>query len=67
MSEWQPIETAPKDGTVIAVWNPQQPDLVRYARFGHFTLNHREWLTLRGTAMTWVPTHWIELPDPPTT
>ncbi len=70
MSEWQPIETAPKDGTEILAYVVQEPDdytdavgapegwaNVDIGRFDMFG----EW------AGQWagVPTHWMPLPDPP--
>lgn len=63
--DWQPIETAPKDGTDILAWSP----------FGHGCLvvsfDDSEtpgwpWLTLDGpnyAATTF--THWQPLPPPP--
>lgn len=54
--QWQPIETAPKDGTAIIVgggtaeWNPNQ-----YGWFSH-----------QGQAIIeWEVTHWMPLPEPP--
>jgi len=61
MSEWQPIETAPKDGTMI---------LVCWAGSGMHPIVSR-WL-LRSMAWTHPfnkpvnpPTHWMPLPEPP--
>jgi hypothetical protein len=63
---WQPIETAPKDGTVINVWAED----IRFPavfwtdhdiEWWHVTDGkHGPW-PLRGPS----PTHWMPLPDPP--
>jgi len=70
---WQPIATAPKDGTAILIWQPRT-DFVRSVR---------EWKNCDdsryavGYWRTWVgswgnrndadvePTHWQPLPSPP--
>jgi hypothetical protein len=73
-AEWQPIETAPKDGTsVIAFGNYRWPDgiapvppnrllegIVSEVRFAH-----RHWQT--GSCWLAEPTHWMPMPPPPTT
>jgi hypothetical protein len=54
--EWQPIETAPKDGTEVLVLGHER---IRVA------INRgRGWLTVPG-AWAVTPTHWQPLPTPP--
>jgi hypothetical protein len=69
--QWQPIATAPKDGTEIVLWC-EDGSLVRLAcwRGGAW----REWDLARSgfDCMAWVilqsppPTHWFKI-EPPTT
>jgi len=63
---WQPIETAPKDGTVVlgwsGVWSVGMPETVlwldRAERSGWFTYaGHHRFMNQ--------PTHWMPLPAPP--
>ena len=60
MTEWQPIETAPKDGTHILAWfeEAQQHLLLWW-----FADNWR----FKGsdTIPIVTPTHWMNLPEPP--
>ena len=64
-SSWQPIETAPKDGTFILVVEKNFPDVVIVCQFGTF---------LRGIITDWksqdgdvvFPWKWMPLPQPPT-
>lgn len=59
MSEWQPISTAPKDLTVILVWDMS-------GRTGEIELAYWErdrWSNYEG--FTIEPTHWMPLPEPP--
>ena len=70
---WQPIETAPQDGTEVSLWCRASKRLFREAK----------WNSLRGRWAIWsvdeyndpcwcnlesweVPTHWCLLPKPPT-
>lgn len=60
---WQPIETAPKDGQYVFLWWPYWCD--QYPAIAWW--NHDEWrcpeaLTRSGDG----PTHWMPLPPPPT-
>jgi hypothetical protein len=54
--EWQPIETAPKDGTVIIVYAPDFFQTAAWAGNG-WTNAANSWL---GDV-----THWMPLPEPP--
>ena len=73
MSEWKPIETAPKDGTdVILLWKGS-------VEFGWYNVQRNpkfgEWsFYFSGSAAYSAsnrdpncpnPTHWMPLPDPP--
>lgn len=78
MSEWQPIETAPKNGTVIDLWcvNDMEPThIVGGYRFTdciwltEFTLVPR-WVSRNDDSTVedsgWRVTHWSQpLPPPP--
>lgn len=66
MSEWQPIETAPKDGTVVDIWayGHRLPD-VQFCGDDttpgwYFVYDYSELAAFDGDA-----THWMPLPDPP--
>jgi hypothetical protein len=64
--EWQPIETAPKDGTDILVMTGETMHVVRWINihgdFDYWAVDDNKHgpFTLRGKA----PTHWIQLPEP---
>lgn len=66
MSEWQPIETAPKDSTQILAYAFNE-------RFGNMFYGVAEWATKKSadTVAGWFwpyairPTHWMPLPTPP--
>ncbi len=58
---WQPIESAPKDGSEILLANPDGSCAVGWFKFkGHST----GWTDGDTFNMTW-PTHWMKLPTPP--
>lgn len=61
-SGWQPIETAPKDGTSVLAWRDSGVHVMRWKRLGddgfwdewHVKMNHLS-----------QPTHWMPLPASP--
>ncbi len=72
MTDWQPIETAPKDGTRIDLW----AETVFPGYNGKRFINCRwgknpgpfedsKWLNLPHNPLNWAPTHWMLLPEPP--
>lgn len=71
MSEWQPIETAPRDGTDILVWseileelgNQSFGKLHAIARCvgGCWDVSHTCYYSVEAVN----PTHWMPLPTPP--
>lgn len=68
MGEWQPIETAPKDGTrVLAVCAVAQ-----YPKCNITWVDDGTWMFapkpdkfLAAGLHGWWPTHWMPLPSPP--
>ena len=59
--DWQPIVTAPKDGTNILIWDKtwhKQPYVATWQTADLY------WLEV-GTGLTLSPTHWMPLPAPP--
>lgn len=72
MDSWQPIETAPKDGTVIDLWDGHYGVRVTNARWDHhYWLNgvpqgEKSWgRDDRDGPFCAKPTHWMPLPTPP--
>ena len=65
MNEWQPIETAPKDGTPILMWDG---DMI-YVISWYVPQNTRypaQWREADGKRYCdYDPTHWMPLPEPP--
>ena len=65
MTEWQPIETAPKDGTVfLAYWEPPRnfpyKDKYHVCHYAHGVI-WPGWINTPDD----LPTHWMPLPPPP--
>lgn len=69
MSEWQPIETAPKDGApFLACMDWRVDDLgkccvIRW-RAPISSRSPGQWLSIPGD-WSYRPTHWMPLPEPP--
>ena len=60
-SEWQPIETVPKDGTEILLWYADMKAVnVAFWDGGQWRIRYAE-----GEHDLWEPTHWMHLPAPP--
>jgi hypothetical protein len=59
VSEWQPIETAPQDGTWVLVFRPR--GMWNKIRIGYFD---GQWRTPERMDPI-RPTHWMPLPEPP--
>ncbi len=66
---WQPIETAPKDGTPLLLFGrvAYSQELAQYVGFwGRWDSAGGEFETWICSGPHWKPTHWMPLPDPPT-
>lgn len=67
---WQPIETAPKDGTHVLVRGTQKTWTCTRIACRHERPSwsgpgvHVSWLTVPGD-WQFTPTHWMPLPPPP--
>lgn len=61
MSEWQPIETAPRDGTDVLLYlDGRMPCVAGYFRDGWYSFDAPE-----KALGFFAPTHWMPLPSPP--
>lgn len=70
MSEWNPIETAPKDGTEIWLFCPDDhPQQVQGYYSSEPEENIRYWrpteMLVSDVVGEIYPTHWMPLPEPP--
>ena len=70
MSEWQPIESAPKDGTVVFLgWESKEGEIIHPEERGLWNFVIDEWChdgELEDYYVMFHPTHWMPLPEPPT-
>jgi hypothetical protein len=68
MSNWQPIETAPKDGNRILVSGNTDIATTEFTN-GRWVLSPIAWDGDGETGgiadLEFVPTHWMPLPEPP--
>lgn len=68
MGEWQPIETAPKDGIEVLLWCPAEGTQPGYHDIGFWdpgsTDRVEAWRDAVGMCVG-DPTHWQPLPEPP--
>lgn len=66
MSEWQPIETAPKDGSSILLFTGTGMIEGNWS-FGRWDQGviYATYDGCGGTAFESNPTHWMPLPEPP--
>lgn len=71
--DWQPIDTAPKDGTQVLLYERGRIDLGRYSKIRRFD-HDRVTLEFEGWSVSGVvsvlrhepaPTHWMPLPPCP--
>lgn len=61
---WQPIETAPRDGTRVLAW--VKGHLVMIADFRKWGFNRESsWVSITGGEIHPQPTHWMPLPATP--
>jgi hypothetical protein len=65
---WQPIETAPRDGTVVLAFAPTEA-VVPFITVGWFETEAERWRMLDSCSHMGFravqPTHWQPLPEPP--
>lgn len=67
MTEWQPIETAPRDRTQILVWDGRDISIALSGSFGawHGTIGGELVAEYDGYLTYLKPTHWMPLPNAP--
>ncbi len=75
MSKWQPIETAPKDKSLILVYRPAalkwgQIDIATWDDDRYAKKPRPYWRSIirimgKLDMRAWEPTHWQPLPEPP--
>jgi len=64
--EWRPIETAPKDGTFLLLFDPHNDRTITVGFWSTQGLGPEwaRWVSIPG-AFGRKPTHWLPLPPPP--
>jgi hypothetical protein len=69
-SGWQPIATAPKDGTMVMIYDQGDPTPIAVAYWTTSVwVDGGAWVQEehRSDTYTFNPTHWMPLPTPPST
>ena len=61
MSEWQPIETAPKDGRDILIFHPRMGEMF----VAYWSDGSNRFMFSTMTALDGGETHWMPLPPAP--
>lgn len=64
VSEWQPIETMPRDGTTVLVAYGRSLRGQKIVTLGRWW-GGKAWQRESGRAEYQMPTHWMPLPGPP--
>lgn len=68
MSEWQPIETAPKEGRMVLakyVGHHDHPTTLWWLTLGQWSWKYGNWNDGIEPCGLADPTHWMPLPEPP--
>lgn len=60
MSDWRPIDTAPKDGTWVLIYSP----LISISLYPMAAFWDDGWMSVVALE-TFPATHWMEMPTPP--
>ena len=65
--EWRPIETAPRDGTLVLVRGekPDEVEVAEWFQWNHSSKNTGDWTRRGCDAFDFDPTHWMPLPLAP--
>lgn len=73
MSQWQPIETAPKDETAVFLWGCIEGSPYSRPHIGiddlvqaYWDEKAQAWRAIDYEGWVPAPTHWMPLPAPPT-
>ena len=64
MTDWKPIETAPKDGTVVIGWAAGWRS-VQAISLERTNCGGEEWFNTKDGFTYVEPTHWVDEPTPP--
>jgi hypothetical protein len=66
---WQPINTAPRDGSFVLMWNGADMRVLNWPKGCGLGIWHKNvsggWSGSSNKSYYFCPTHWMELPEPP--